>query len=132
MCRPKTGIAAAIITAAASTRLITGRRSTAWTIAVQNRLSAPPPPTNGIRSAFTRSPSSPSSAGRSVSAANTETTPTMIAPAARLRMIVVGTISIPKSATTNAVPLKSTARLAVAPVIAIASSFDRPRARSSR
>ena len=43
-----------------------------------------------------------------------------------------GTITIPSSASTNAIPLKSTARLDVAPVVAIASSFSRPRARSSR
>ena len=35
-------------------------------------------------------------------------------------------------AKTNAVPLKSTARLAVEPVFTIASSFSRPCARSSR
>ena len=56
----------------------------------------------------------------------------MIAPAASERMIVVGTSSIPNSATTKAEPLNSTARLAVAPAAAIASSCSRPRPRSSR
>jgi hypothetical protein len=69
-------------------------------------------PTNGRRSELTRSPRSPSSAGRSVSAATTETTPTRIAPSARLRITLLGTINIPHIATTNAVPLTSTARLA--------------------
>ena len=70
---------------------------------------------SGRAARSTRSPNSASSAGSSVSAAATETMPTMIAPAARLRMIVVGTSSMPSSATTNVLPLKSTARLAVAP-----------------
>ena len=85
-------------------------------------------PTNGTRSAFTRSPSSPSSAGSSVSAASTETMPTAIAPTARLFITFEGTSSIPISAITNIEPLKSTARLAVAPAAAIASSSTRPSA----
>ena len=47
-------------------------------------------------------------------------------------MIVLWTSSRPVIARTNALPLKSTARLAVAPVTAIASCLSRPRARSSR
>ena len=47
-------------------------------------------------------------------------------------MIDEGTSSMPNIATTNAVPLKSTARLAVAPVAPIASTGARPPARSSR
>ena len=73
-----------------------------------------------------------SSAGSSVSAAATETMPTRIAPSARLRMIEVGTMNMPSSAITNVLPLKSTARLAVAPVRAIASSLASPCPRSSR
>ena len=73
-----------------------------------------------------------SSAGRSVSAAATETMPTRIAPSARLRMIEVGTMNMPSSAITNVEPLNNTARLAVAPVRAIASSFASPCPRSSR
>ena len=65
-------------------------------------------------------------------AATTETIPTRIAPTARLRMIVLWTSRRPVIARTNEVPLKSTARLAVAPVTAIASCLSRPRARSSR
>jgi hypothetical protein len=65
-------------------------------------------------------------------AAMTETTPTKIAPTARLRMIELGTSSIPNMATTKAVPLKTTARLAVSPEKAIASNCSRPRLRSSR
>ena len=53
--------------------------------------------------------------------------PTRIAPVARLRKIVLGTSSSPNIARTKASPLKSTARLAVAPATAIASSFSRPR-----
>ena len=43
-----------------------------------------------------------------------------------------GTSSIPHIASTKAIPLKSTARLAVAPDATIASTFSSPRARSSR
>ena len=43
-----------------------------------------------------------------------------------------GTSTIPTIASTNAEPLNSTARLAVAPTVAIASSFSRPWRRSSR
>ena len=78
-----------------------------------------------------RSPSSPSRAGRRVSAPTTLTTPTRMAPVARLRMIVLGTISRPSMASTKALPLKSTARLAV-PAREIASRRAAPRARSSR
>ena len=89
-------------------------------------------PTTGIRSALTRSPSRLSTAGSSVSAATTETMPTRIAPSARLRSTVSGTSSIPNIASTKAIPLKSTARLAVAPDATIASTFSSPRPRSSR
>ena len=47
-------------------------------------------------------------------------------------MIVLGTSSIPNSATTNVLPLKSTARLAVAPVRRSRRSSRGPLARSSR
>jgi hypothetical protein len=57
---------------------------------------------------------------------------TKIAPAARLRKIVVGMISIPRRASTTVIPLKNTARLAVAPAASTASSFSSPRWRSSR
>ena len=75
---------------------------------------------------MTRSPSRLSSAGSSVRAAATETSAAAIAPAARLRMIVLGTSSSPTMASVNAMPLNSTARLAVAPTAAIASSRSRP------
>ncbi len=78
------------------------------------------------------SPHMLSSAGSKVNAAATEVIPTRIAPSARLRMIEVGTMNIPRSAMMNVVPLNSTARLAVAPDRAIASSFSRPCTRSSR
>ncbi len=47
-------------------------------------------------------------------------------------MIEEGTSSIPNIATTNAEPLNSTARLAVAPAAPIASYGSRPPSRSSR
>jgi hypothetical protein len=47
-------------------------------------------------------------------------------------MIELGTSSIPSIAITNVVPLKSTARLAVAPAASIAPSFSRSCPRSSR
>ena len=55
-----------------------------------------------------------------------------IAPTPRLFITFEGTSSIPLSAITKTVPLKSTARLEVAPAAAIASSSARPPARSSR
>ena len=67
-----------------------------------------------------------------MSAPTTVTTPTRMAPVARLRMIVLGTISRPSMASTKALPLKSTARLAVPPAREIASRRAAPRARSSR
>src|SRR6266498_836698 len=87
----RTGTAAATSRPQAIARLNAGRRSTRRTTALQKR---------------------PSGSARC---------PTRIAPAARLRMIVFGTISIPSIAITNALPLKSTARLAVAPAATIAS-----------
>ena len=89
----------------------------------------------GIRDRYgqlTRSPSSESTAGSSVIDDATETSTTTIAPPARLRKIVVGTSSMPASATTTVMPLKNTARDAVAPDARIASSFSRPSWRSSR
>ena len=47
-------------------------------------------------------------------------------------MIEFGTISIPSIATTNAVPLNTTARFAVVAEAAIASNCSRPPERSSR
>ena len=86
----------------------------------------------GRGSEFTRSPIRLSIAGRRVSAAATDTTPTITAPAARLRRMVTGTRNMPSRATTKVLPLRSTARLAVAPVIRIAASLPRPWPRSSR
>jgi len=128
----KTGIASRIRSEHAIVRLKPGRASTRRTIALQKRLSVPAPDANGTRSALTRSPSRPSNAGSRVSAAASEVTPTRIAPVARLRMIVFGTISIPSIAITKALPLNSTARLAVAPAISIAPGGSRPLTRSSR
>ena len=85
-----------------------------------------------MRPALILSPSSARIAGSSVIDAATDTSTTMIAPPARLRKIVVGTSSMPASASTTVRPLKKTARFAVAPDIAIASSFSRPFDRSSR
>ena len=88
-------------------------------------------PSHGTRSAFTRSPSNAMTAGSRVSAASTVTTPTSTAPVARLRRIVSGTSTMPSIASTNAEPLKRTARQAVDPTVPIASSFSWPRRRSS-
>ena len=79
-----------------------------------------------------RSPSSDSTAGSSVRAAATADSTTRIAPVAREMKIVVGTISMPTSATTTVMPLNSTARLAVEPARSMAASFSRPSRRSSR
>jgi hypothetical protein len=134
---PKIGEARASSRATASERLSTGRFSTACTIALQNRpsgfaASSERRPTIGIRPLSTRSPSTPSIAGKRVAEAMTETIPTMIAPTARLRMIELGTISMPNIAITKVVPLKSTALLAVFAQTSTASSFSRPFPRSSR
>ena len=82
--------------------------------------------------ALTRSPSRLSTAGSSVSAASTVMVTTRMAPMARLTKMSVGTMSMPSRASTTVMPLKNTARLAVAPVTAMASILSRPRARSSR
>ena len=87
---------------------------------------------NGIRRRFTLPPRRASTAGNKVSAAATAPIATTIAPTARLRMIVLSTSSRPTIASTNALPLKRTARLAVAPAVAIASAVSRPCAYSSR
>ena len=60
------------------------------------------------------------------------TTPTMIAPSARLRRMVSGTRSSPSRATTNELPENRTALLLVPPVATIASTLSRPACRSSR
>ncbi len=46
--------------------------------------------------------------------------------------IVVGTISMPTSATTTVMPENSTARLAVEPARSMAPTLSRPSRRSSR
>jgi len=135
--KSSTGTASAISTAVETSADRSGARITPRTTRDHTRPSAPAlrsirRPSHGSRTAFTRSPSSERRAGRSVSAASTETIPTRIAPAARLRRIVSGTSTIPIIARTNAVPLKSTARHAVLPATPIASSFARPPLRSSR
>ena len=72
---------------------------TARAIADQKRPSlCPVPPTNGTLRALIRSPSRPSTAEGSVSAARTETRATRIAPTPRLRRIVSGMSSIPDMA----------------------------------
>jgi hypothetical protein len=134
---PRTGDANASSGITAAARLSAGLRCTASTIRRQKRPSGfvssiERLPIPGTRSRLTPSPISPSSAGSSVNAVSTDAMPTRIAPAARLCMIELGTISIPNIATTKAVPLKRTARLAVAPEALIASSCTRPPPRSSR
>ena len=117
----------------ATTRLTSGRRMTLVITDRQMRpsvASARPrlAPTIGIRSELIRSPMRLSTAGSRVSAAATDTTPTITAPAARLRRTLVGTRNSPSRAMTKVVPLKSTARLAVAPVMAMAASLSSPLA----
>ena len=57
---------------------------------------------------------------------------TKIAPAASARKIVVGMMNMPSRARTTVMPLKNTARLAVAPAAPIASILSKPFFRSSR
>ncbi len=87
---------------------------------------------NGTFPAFTLSPITPRMAGSRVSEADTATSTTAMAPVARDRKIVVGMSSMPHSASTTVIPEKNTARLAVPPATAMASTFSRPRCRSSR
>ena len=131
--RPRTGKAAASRISTPAASAVAGRRTTAPTALVQNGLSAGwSRPTIGSRSALTRSPSRDSRAGSRVMAAAMVTTPTMIAPSARLRRIVSGTSSRPSRATTNELPENRTALLLVPPVATIASILSRPACRSSR
>jgi len=55
-----------------------------------------------------------------------------IAPMPMLIVRSRGTTTMPSTASTTVIPLKTMARLAVAPVAAMASISSRPRARSSR
>ena len=79
-----------------------------------------------------RSPSSARIAGSSVIEAASAARVTRIAPAGEARKIVVGMMNIPSSASTTVMPLKNTARFAVAPAAPIASSLSNPFFRSSR
>ena len=130
------GVAIATSRPPASARLNQGRRMTAYEMRSQTPPVLPTgperPPMNGTRNRFTPSPIRLRTAGSSVSEAATAATTTRIAPIPTLKKSVNGTISMPSSAITTVSPLTSTARLAVAPAAAIASTFSRPRARSSR
>ena len=84
------------------------------------------------RGQLIRSPSFARIAGSSVIDEMIETNVTKMAPAASARKIVVGMMNIPSSARTTVMPLKKTARFAVAPAAPIASSFSKPFFRSSR
>ena len=89
-------------------------------------------PSQGSASRSTRSPSTISTAGWNVSATAIDTRPTITAPRPRLRSVVSGTSSIAIIASVKAMPLKTTARVAVPATTRIASRVSRPRWRSSR
>ncbi len=89
-------------------------------------------PRKGILIELTLSPKILSTAGRRVSEARTAKITTKIAPVARLLNIVKGTINIPSKAKITVTPLNKTARLAVAPELAIASIISTPLFLSSR
>ena len=57
---------------------------------------------------------------------------TRMAPMPRLRSVGSGASDIPSSASTTAIPLKSTARLEVAAVVSIDAPTSSPSTRSSR
>ena len=59
-------------------------------------------------------------------------TTTSMTPTPMLIMMSRGMMTMPDTASTTVMPLKKMARLAVAPVAAMASIFARPRPRSSR
>ena len=72
------------------------------------------------------------SAGSNVSEVSSVVKTTSIAPTPMLMVRSMGTTTMPSMASTTVIPLKKTARLALAPEAAMASIFSRPRARSSR
>jgi hypothetical protein len=122
---PSRGAAAASSSATAMARVRPGRRSTARAAARQKRPSVPAEramrsPTHGSLSLLIRSPRTISNAGWNVSATPSATIRTAIAPVAKLRRIVSGTISRPSIANVKAVPLKTTARVAVLATVRIA------------
>ena len=136
-CNPRTGKASANSTAVVAIRLIAGRRMTASTARRHSGPSSPAEaatrrPSHGTRKRSTRSPSTIRIAGWNVSATTIETSPTMTAPRPRLRKVVSGTSSIAIIASANAVPLNTTARVAVLATVRIASRVPAPRWRSSR
>ena len=75
----------------------------------------------GMVNQFTRSPSNPSRAGRSVNAAATAVMTTVIAPIPKLLNRMSGMMSMPASAMATAIPENVTVRLAVAPALLMAS-----------
>ena len=101
-------------------RVGTSRRRTA-------RRTAPPASQRN-----TRWPSAASSAGISVSATSTAMRTTEMVPTAKPVKIGMPTTSIPARATVTVSPLKKTARPAVPPVAAAASTGSRPARSSSR
>ena len=84
-------------------------------------------PTNGTGSALTRSPSRLITAGSSVSVFASVVTTTSIAPTPMLIVMSVGDDDHTEHGETTVIPLKKMARLAVAPVAAMASILSRPR-----
>jgi hypothetical protein len=84
------------------------------------------------RGQLMRSPRRPTIAGRRVIDAASDARVTRMAPAARLRKMDTGMMSIPSREITTVSPLKNTARLAVAPAAPMASSLGKPFFRSSR
>ena len=110
----KYGAARAMSTAATAIRWITGRCNTLRVTQSQNlpRLMSPLPRfiwKAGIFQAYALSPSNFNRAGKKVSEARTVTATTRIAPSARPRNTVVGTINMPASAITTIMPGKKTA-----------------------
>ena len=86
----------------------------------------------GAFTALTRSPMMPIIAGRSVRLVNTATNTTRMDPTPNAWNTRSGINSMPSNAKTTVIPLKTTARPAVAQALATASVSDNPFARSSR
>ena len=112
-----------------------GRRRTASSTVFHTRLSPSARfkrPRNGTRPFSTRSPSTESTAGTTVTEPIMATSTTVMAPTASAVNVWSPARNMPAMATITVTPEMSTARPEVAAAMWIASRWPTPRARSSR
>ena len=124
------GLAQTAITTMVPTSTTTGWSMTQFDQARQKGLSAPRRPK--MRSASTRGPSTPSTAGSRVRADSTEKATTMAPPTPIERSDMYENMSSPDRPTITAMPLKKMARPACATVVSMARATSAPCASSSR